>query len=94
MKEIKLEEKGTYEEVVEHIYNNYTITEPTKFSFTRIVNTNAKMRRIKKFKDVYQFEEESHIILNDDNHKKNLYRKVCIPQIGQGYVDFERMGID
>lgn len=95
MKEIKLEIVDTYENAVKHIYNNYEVTERTKFVYTRIVKTNAKMRRIKEFKNVYEFEEESCIILNDNKHKYNLYNKVCLPQpVGQGYVDFAAMGVD
>ena len=39
MKEIKLENKGTYEEIVRFICKNYNIEEPTKFIFTKIVET-------------------------------------------------------
>lgn len=94
MKEIKLENKGTYEEMVEYIYKNYDIEEPTKFIFTKVVETNAKMRRRSKYKGVYSYETQGEIILNDNNHKKNLFNKVCIPQIGTRYVDFAAMGID
>lgn len=93
MKEIRLESKGTYEEIVEYIYQNYDITEPTKFTFTKVVRTNAKQRRRKEFKDVYQYEEEGTILLNDNNHKKNLLNKV-IGCVGSSYVDFNKWGID
>lgn len=94
MKEIKLEKKGTYEEMVRFIYNNYDITEPTKFIFTKVVETNAKMRRRAIYKNVYKYEVEGQITLNDNNHKENLFRKICSPQIGTRYVDFAAMGID
>ncbi len=93
MKELKLEIKDTYENIVEYIYNNLDITEPTKFIFTKIINTNAKMRRRKEFKNIYSFEKEGYIILNDNNHKNNLFKKVCLPS-NSGYVDFEKFGID
>lgn len=94
MNEIKLEIKDTYENVVKYIYNNYDIMKPTAFLFTKIVNTNSKMRKKKEFKNVYSFETDGIIILNDNNHKKNLFKKVCMPSIGQGYVDFDKLGID
>ena len=96
MKEIKLEIKGTYEEIVEFIRNNYDIVEPTKFIFTKIVETNAKMRRLSKYKNVYEFEKEGFIALNDNAHKENLFKKVCIPKINYGYSQeyMARMGID
>lgn len=96
MKEIKLENKGTYEEIVEFIYKNYDIVEPTKFVFTKVVETNAKMRRRKEYKNIYKYEVEGQIILNNNNHKENLFRKVCISQVKYGYTaeDFERNGID
>lgn len=96
MKEIKLENKGTYEEIVEFIYKNYDITEPTKFVFTKVVETNAKMRRRAMYKNVYKYEVEAQITLNDNNHKENLFRKVCIPTMKFGYTteDFRRNGID
>ena len=59
MKEIKLEKKGTYEEMVRFIYKNYEITEPTKFIFTKVVETNAKMKRRTKNKNVYKSEHFS-----------------------------------
>ena len=68
--------------------------EPTKFIFTKIVETNAKMRRRAIYKNVYKYEVEGQITLNDNNHKENLFRKICSPQIGTRYVDFAAMGID
>ena len=96
MKEIKLENKGTYEEMVRFIYKNYNIEEPTKFTFTKIVETNAKMRRREIYKNVYKYEVEDNIIINDNNHKENLYRKVCVPPLKFGYTaeDFIKNGID
>ena len=94
MKEIKLELKGTYEEVVEFIRDNFDIKEPTIFTFTKIMKTNAKMRKLAKYKNVYEYEVESNIKLNDNNHKENLFKKVCVGAIGQGYVDFAKYGID
>ncbi len=93
MKEIKLEIKGTYEEIVKYINENYDIEEQTLFTFTKIVKTNAKMRRLSQYKNVYEYETEGFIKLNDNNHKENLFRKVCLPSIG-GYVDFNKYGID
>lgn len=93
MKEIKLEIKDTYNNVVEFISRNFNITEPTKFTFTKVVETNAKMRRRAAYKNVYSYETESCIILNDNNHKDNLYKKVCLTG-GTQYVDFAKMGID
>lgn len=94
MKEIKLSKKGSYEEVVKLIYNNFTITEPTRFTFKKIVETNAKMRRYAKYKNVYEYEIESYIELNDENHKKNLYKKVCSHPIGGYTPDWNALGID
>lgn len=94
MKEIKLEIKDTYENIVRHIYNNYDIVEPTKFAFTKIMNTNAKMRNKKEFKNVYSYEIEGTIILNDNTHKRNIFKKVCLPKIGQDNINFDSLGID
>ncbi len=94
MKEIKLEMKGTYEEIVEYIRDNFDITEPTTFIFTKIVKTNAKMRKLAKFKNIYEYETEGSIKLNDNSHKENLFKKTCLNQIGQSYVNFDRYGID
>lgn len=94
MKEIKLEIKDTYENIVNYINSNFDIKEPTKFVFTKIVETNAKMRKRKEYKNIYSYETEGSIILNDNNHKNNLYKKVCLPNIGTKYVDFAKMGID
>ena len=94
MKEIKLEIKDTYENVVEYIYNNYSIEEPTKFIFTKVVKTNSKMRRRKEYKNIYSYELEGTIILNNDNHKKNLFKKICLPVVGPQYINFDEMGID
>lgn len=55
MKIIKLEFKKTYEEMVEYIHDNYDIEEPTTFEFTKIVKTNAKMRRLAKYARLYVF---------------------------------------
>ena len=93
MRQIELEKKGKYEEMVEYIYNNYDIDEETNFNFTRIVETNAKMRRRKEFKNVYSYEVECTIHLNNNEHKKNLFKKVCMPE--RTYKpDFDRLGID
>ena len=97
MKEIKLEIKGSYKEVVEFINKNYNITEPTVFLFTQVKETNAKMRRYKEWKGIYKYEVDSHILLNDDNHKRNLYNKVCgttIKQWGYSQSYMARMGVD
>ena len=96
MKEIKLEMKGKYEDVVEYINKNIEIEEPTTFLFTKIVETNAKMRRRKEYKNIYSYEVEGKITLNDNNHKNNLYRKVCLPTPKYSYTaeDFAMYGID
>ena len=94
MKEIKLEIKDSYENVVSYINSNFDIEEPTKFTFIKIVETNAKMRRRKEYKNVYSYEVEGTVVLNDNNHKNNLYKKVCLPVVGTRYVDFNKMGID
>ena len=94
MKEIKLDIKGTYEEIVEFIRDNFNIQEPTTFTFAKIVKTNAKQRKLKQFKNVYEYETEGIIKLNDNNHKENLFKKVCLTKVGQGYVNFEKYGID
>ena len=52
------------------------------------------MRRRAIYKNVYKYEVEGQITLNDNNHKENLFRKICNPQIGTRYVDFASMGID
>lgn len=93
MKEIKLEIKDTYENVVEYINKNFDVTEPTIFIFTKIVKTNAKMRKCPKYNNFYEFETEGKITLNDNNHKRNLFNKVCLNG-GTRYVDFAKMGID
>ena len=54
MKEINLEMKMTYEDMVRYIRENYEIEEPTIFKFIKIVETNANMRRLKKYKDIYK----------------------------------------
>lgn len=96
MKIIKLEFKKTYEEMVEYIHDNYDIEEPTTFEFTKIVKTNAKMRRLAKFKGVYEYETLGIINLNDNKHKENLFKKVCLPSFGGSYTQnyMSSMGID
>lgn len=94
MKKMKLTIKDTYENVVEYIYKHYDILEPTEFTFTKIVNTNAKMRRRKEFKNVYYFEKDGVIVLNNNIHKRNLFKKVCLAPLGGEVTDFEKYGID
>lgn len=95
MKKIELEMKGTYDEIVEYIKNNYDIEEPTEFIFKKIVRTNAKMRRRKEYKNVYNYEVEGRITLNDNNHKMNLYKKVFFERkFSYTSSDFARNGID
>ena len=96
MKEINLEMKMTYEDMVRYIRENYEIEEPTIFKFIKIVETNAKMRRLKKYKDIYKYETEGIIKLNYNNHKENLFKKVCLPKASYGFTkeDFERLGVD
>lgn len=96
MKNVVIDKKAKYEEMVEFIYNNMVIDEPTIISFTKIVETNAKQRKLAKYKGIYEYEVAGQIVLQDENHKKNLYKKVCLPQIGGGYSNgyFTRMGID
>lgn len=93
MKEEKLNFKGSYEEAVEYIYKNIDITEPIKFEFTEVIPVNAQMRRIPQFKGMYSYEKTGYVKLNDNNHKENLYRKVCI-HLGTQHTDFAAMGID
>lgn len=54
------------------------------------------MRRLKKYKDIYKYETEGIIKLNDNNHKENLFKKVCLPKARYGFTkeDFERLGVD
>jgi hypothetical protein len=96
MKEINLEKKGTYEEMVEYIREQFDIQEPTIFKFTKIVETNAKMRRTKEYKNIYKYETEGFIKLNDNNHKENLFKKVVFNN-NNYYTSreyFAKMGID
>ena len=94
MKKINLDFKGEYESAVEFIRDNFTISEPTEFEFTRIFKTNAKQRKLKEFKNVYEYERPYTITLNNDDHKENLFKKVCVGTVGTKSVNFEAMGID
>lgn len=94
MKVVELNFRGKYEDAVEYIYKNIKIEEPTEFKFTRIIETNAKMRKRAEFKNIYKYEVEGSLKLNDNNHAKNLYNKVFYSNFGTKYEDFERLGID
>ena len=54
------------------------------------------MRRLAKFKGVYEYETLGIINLNDNKHKENLFKKVCLPSFGGSYTQdyMSSMGID